>query len=396
MIPTTNRLHGLDFLRAVMMSLGVVLHTSQQYMTMPFYDYYWDVARSPSMDALLVFINTFRMPVFYLLSGFFTALLFYKKGLSKMLENRFQRIVIPFVLLLPVLALVMSALRIVALHVMGTGELGFDLTRPEIADEVWFKTHNLWFLYYLMLHVIAVWVVAEVWQRLPKLFTSPMKRVALSSPVYSGVFFVFICLGLAAIGSLSSVGRISAKLSFIPDIKVFSYFGLCFLLGWVLYLRLDDLGELARRWRKYMLVATILLVVALVLFAVKDEFESASHGLRHGLLSLATGFSVGYYMLAFVGLFSQYFQAHNPWIRYFSDSAYWVFVFHSIPLVAIGLLIHDWSLPAEIKFLIVCVGTFLFCLWSYQIFVRNGAMGAVLNGRRYDSVPWKAIEEKHQ
>jgi hypothetical protein len=287
----------------------------------------------------------------------------------------------------------MSALRVVSLHVMGTGELGFDLSRSEIADERWFKTHNLWFLYYLMLHVVAVWVLAWLWRQLPESFAQCIKRVAWVGPVYFSGFFIIVCLGLAAIGSLNSAGRISAGLSFIPDIKVFSYFGLCFGLGWVLYLRLDDFGALAVRWKKHMVAANVLFLVALVLFAIKGEVENTWYVYKHGLLSLATGFSVGYYMLAFVGLFSQYFQTNNPWIRYFSDSAYWTFVFHSIPLVTIGLLIHSWPLPAEIKFLIVCVGTFISCLLSYQVFVRNGPIGAVLSGRRYDSVPWRAVDE---
>jgi hypothetical protein len=33
-VNTTQRLHGLDFLRASMMLLGIVLHGAQMYMTM--------------------------------------------------------------------------------------------------------------------------------------------------------------------------------------------------------------------------------------------------------------------------------------------------------------------------------------------------------------------------
>jgi len=98
---------------------------------------------------------------------------------------------------------------------------------------------------------------------------------------------------------------------------------------------------------------------------------------------------MGFYMLAFVGLFSRHFQGYNAWIRYVSDSAYWVFIFHSVPLVLLALPLHDWQVPAELKFLVVCSGTFAICLISYQLFVRNGRIGEILNGRRYDSVPWK-------
>ena len=142
-----QRLHGLDFLRALMMLLGVVLHSAQLYLTMPIIDYYWDPARSFSMDAILIFINTFRMPVFFLLAGFFMAMLLLRRGEQAMLENRYQRLIVPFVLFLPPLALVMTLLRIVARHIMETGEFGFDPGLVYNPRRIWDNTHNLWFLY---------------------------------------------------------------------------------------------------------------------------------------------------------------------------------------------------------------------------------------------------------
>ena len=109
-----QRYHSLDFLRAVMMFLGVVLHGAQMYMAkLTTDDYYLDPMRSLSMDVILVIINTFRMPIFFFLSGFFIALLFEKRGLMGMLENRVKRISIPFLVLLPPLGLIMAVLTIV-------------------------------------------------------------------------------------------------------------------------------------------------------------------------------------------------------------------------------------------------------------------------------------------
>ena len=48
------------------------------------------------------------------------------------------------------------------------------------------------------------------------------------------------------------------------------------------------------------------------------------------------------FVLGLPGLFSRYYHNQSPWIRYFSDSAYWVFILHSIPLVVIALLMHSW------------------------------------------------------
>ncbi|MEM1110813.1 MAG: acyltransferase family protein [Pseudomonadota bacterium] len=384
------RLHGLDFLRAIMMSLGVVLHSAQLYLTLPIVDYYWDSARSFSMDALLIFINTFRMPVFYLLSGFFTALLLARHGERAMLNNRYRRLVVPFLLYLPPLALVMTILKVVARHVMATGEIGFDPGWMEYPRGIWDNTHNLWFLYYLILYVGTLWLLVRLWAYLPDSARTRLGDWARNTPVYSAWIFLPLCLSLAALGSISYAGRLAGSLSFVPYIPTYLYFALCFSVGWLLYQRLGDLDVLALRWGRHMLLATLALGLGVAAFFSKGTPGHPNYAALHALLSVATGFSMGFYMLGFVGLFSRYFQDNNPWIRYFSDSAYWVFIFHSVPLVILGLALHAWEVPAELKFLVVCAGTSVTCLVTYQLFVRNGRIGEVLNGRRYRSVPWSS------
>ena len=386
---TAGRLHGLDFLRALMMSLGLVLHSAQIYLTNPAVDYYWDPARSLSMDVLLFFINTFRMPVFYLLSGFFTVLILEKRGFQAMLKNRYSRIVVPFVLFLPVLALSMTLLRIVSHHVMHTGEFGFDLGLVENTRGLWDNTHNLWFLYYLMFYLATVSLLFWLWGKLYSNVQLKIRAWAEASPIYSAPIFLPLCVCLAVLGSSSWAGRISANLSFIPALDVYLYFGLCFAMGWLLYLRLSDLAVLGERWKKNMAVATVMFIVALVTILLKGDPGTLKYSVLHAVLSLSTGISMGYYMLAFVGLFSRHCQGYSPWVRYFSDGAYWIFIFHSIPLVITALALRSWVVPAEAKFTVVCSVTLVVCLLTYQWFVRNGRIGELLNGRRYESVPWR-------
>ncbi|MEM0952989.1 MAG: acyltransferase family protein [Pseudomonadota bacterium] len=383
-----TRYHGLDFLRALMMSLGVVLHTAQIYLTVNAVDYYWDSARSPSMDVLLFFINTFRMPVFFLLSGFFTALLLERRGESAMLTNRWQRIGLPFLIFLPPLALIMTGLRVIARHVMQTGEFGFDPALLDAAHPVWDNTHNLWFLYYLSMHLVTLWLVLAAWRRLGSRTQAGLSTLLAERAIYTRSLLVAMSLLLAALGATEWSGRVTAKLSFVPSLWVYLNFGLCFGFGWLLYWRRQDLEVLASRWRKDLIIASVLFLMATALVLTKAPVEAASYPLQHTLLCLVTGFSIVHYMLGFVGLFCRFSQRHNPWVRYFSDSAYWIFIFHSIPLVAVALLLHDLAAPAEIKFLVVCISTLALCLVSYQGFVRNSAIGQLLNGRRINSTPW--------
>ncbi|MFT6957030.1 MAG: hypothetical protein ACJAYC_002037 [Halieaceae bacterium] len=63
-------------------------------------------------------------------------------------------------------------------------------------------------------------------------------------------------------------------------------------------------------------------------------------------------------MVGFVGLFSRYFAADNSWIRYVSESVYWVFILHSALMVATVMLRHDVQIAADRGFMIVSLSTF--------------------------------------
>ncbi|MBB6522660.1 acyltransferase family protein [Pseudoteredinibacter isoporae] len=372
-----ERYHGLDFLRALMMCLGVVLHSAQLYTSMDITDYYWDPARSFSMDVLLITINTFRMPVFFVLSGFFTALLLDRHGFEAMWHNRMRRLLLPFLLLLPPLSLIMGTLRIFAYNLMRDGQPGFDLDVLEgTGRSLWNNTHNLWFLYYLLLYLLCIklFIKPPMLARMNSLIQE--KGLGLLSP---GVFLPTVIL-MAILGGLHNIGRIGASLSFIPKWDVFLFFAACFGLGWLLYQNIGQLQRLIRyRWWT-LLLAILSLLIAFACFAVKEDADDKT--LLHIALSLFTAISVYSFICAFIGLFNHYLNRYNRVIRYVSDSAYWIFVFHSIPLVVIALPMYYWSVAAEIKFLITCGGTYVVCFWTYHYWVRSTRMGELLNGRK--------------
>jgi glucans biosynthesis protein C len=104
---TLPRWHSLDAMRAAMMFLGLVLHTATTYCVTPLGEA-WplkDPNTSELFDILLFFIHSFRMPAFFLLAGFFAALLMDRYAAWGFLKNRFVRIVVPlgYLLLTPLL-----------------------------------------------------------------------------------------------------------------------------------------------------------------------------------------------------------------------------------------------------------------------------------------------------
>ncbi len=92
----TSRRHDLDALRAAAMLLGIAVHASLSFVAFP-----WMVQDTRQHEAFGLFffaVHGFRMPVFFLLSGFFTAMLWRRRGLKALMWHRFRRIVLPMLL----------------------------------------------------------------------------------------------------------------------------------------------------------------------------------------------------------------------------------------------------------------------------------------------------------
>ena len=91
-----TRRHDLDALRAGAMLLGVCLHAMMAYSGIAWI--VMDNRQNHIFQLVIELIHGFRMPLFFLISGFFTAMLACRQGSGGMLKNRAARILIPFVI----------------------------------------------------------------------------------------------------------------------------------------------------------------------------------------------------------------------------------------------------------------------------------------------------------
>ncbi|MFZ4575855.1 MAG: acyltransferase family protein, partial [Phycisphaerales bacterium] len=94
--PSQSRRHDLDAVRSLAMLLGIALHAALAYTGVG-----WIVSdgqHSSTLSLLVAATHGFRMPLFFLLSGFFTAMLWKQRGLRGMLNHRGKRLLLPLVL----------------------------------------------------------------------------------------------------------------------------------------------------------------------------------------------------------------------------------------------------------------------------------------------------------
>ena len=128
-----QRLHALDHLRAAMMWLGIVLHVCVVYMASPSPLPWHDDQSTPLADLLVAGIHAFRMPLFFILAGFFVALLVQQRGLAGMAWHRLRRLGLPFAVFWPPLLAATALLGLLFLHRMAYGTwVAYSV--PKIAD----------------------------------------------------------------------------------------------------------------------------------------------------------------------------------------------------------------------------------------------------------------------
>ena len=108
-ITATPRFHELDALRASAMLLGIVLHAAI-FLIPGASDEEYPREVSGIYTPVFFAIHGFRMLVFFLLSGFFTAMLWQRRGLRQLGKHRLKRISLPLIIgcftILPITALI--------------------------------------------------------------------------------------------------------------------------------------------------------------------------------------------------------------------------------------------------------------------------------------------------
>jgi fucose 4-O-acetylase-like acetyltransferase len=129
-----------------MMLLGIYLHSVVAYATVGGWPYK-QPEQTWALNSTLALIHVFRMPVFYAMAGFFSALLYRRHGFRAAADNRARRILIPFVVGWCIIFPIVGQLG-------EWGRWGMPPTFEDFASRFipqYLHPLHLWFLEYLLL-----------------------------------------------------------------------------------------------------------------------------------------------------------------------------------------------------------------------------------------------------
>jgi glucans biosynthesis protein C len=378
-----GRFHGLDACRAAAMMLGLFFHGAISFLQTPVPWAIRDRSTHLLVDVFVWVCHTFRMPVFFLLAGFFGRLLHVKLGTASFLRHRAKRILVPFVVtLIPLMPTLYFLWQWGIARQPDRGPFfGVDATsiRPESMRP---NPGHLWFLYYLMMILAGLVLVAVLFRRLPLDGTRKAVDAALRAIVrFRLVVFVMAIPTAATLFPMILFGA-DTPIDFVPQTRILAYYYVFALFGWILHRQPDLVPELGRHlWLPLILsIGSLALLKPLVeQTVVKGPLEPLA--LRLGALYLAALF--GWSMVSlFLGAFVKWGDKPRAWVSYLSDASYWCYLVHLPVTVALQILVADLPWPGLIKYAMVMAGTIGLCLATYQGFVRYTFLGAGLNGPR--------------
>ncbi|MEM9655823.1 MAG: acyltransferase family protein, partial [Actinomycetota bacterium] len=158
--PTATRRYDLDALRSFAMLLGIALHAALPDVP------YWRPGDTGGglLFGFFEFVHGFRMPLFFILSGYFTTMLWRRRGLRELVNHRLRRIGLPLaVSVVVVLPLVVAGIIVgyeisgVDINAVDPAGTYADEWQGAIDDdyENWgFSFAHLWFLWFLL------WLIA--------------------------------------------------------------------------------------------------------------------------------------------------------------------------------------------------------------------------------------------
>ncbi len=379
------RYYAIDNLRAIIMWLGVVLHVAVNHLAGESLLPWRDSATTHVADITAFTIHIFRMPLFFILAGFFVALLVERYGAWGMLKHRLKRLGLPFLVFFPIVFISIAVLVLMYLNVMNTGVIGLN---PEYAPpppengEAAINTMHLWFLYYLIWMCIFA---APVYRFIHSLSEDRKKH-------FSGLFekfatqgwgIVLLTLPLALVGMNYEHGIITPTGSLIPNVNELVHNGIFFAFGCFIYPRRENLLTYFRKYTwHYSATGIVLYFGFLIFFELRSDWGlegQMSHfvtGFYHNLLTWVWCFTL-------IGLFERFVNTPNRVLRYLSDSSYWVYIIHMIFTMGFGVLLYNTELSALAKMGINIAATSLVGLVSYHFLVRNSFIGLFLNGKKH-------------
>lgn len=363
MTTETTRYHGLDLLRAVAMLLGIVFHAPIIYYIPEMADGFREFGIStdmiPKMELWLQILtqwtHNWRMPVFFMISGFFALMVFERRGPGYLFKDRFVRLGLTMIIFA-------SLMDMLDGHFVG-------------------QLNHFWFLYYL---IIITFLASIIWAMM-----RPASEGVAAWRVSNGLFTALL-LALIPVRMLCDQldgGAIRIAETYI-DIKFggLIYFARCFLVGAALYIRRDLLAPLSRR-SNLMIVGLFAVGAFILTFQYVDGFfghrRSPDISLTDTLLgSVFAASSAVLWCMFMLGASHALVTHSTALIRWLVELSYPVYILHLVPAMLVSAILIGQGFSQLMVVSGTIIATFVISMIGYYVLIKFTPLSWIINGYR--------------
>ena len=329
----TNRLHSLDFLRAFALLMGVLLHVLMLFLE-PF------DGSEPRLGASIIFIwiHTWRMPLFMLLAGFFTALSIPNRDVGNYAINRLIRLGVPILILWAVIPEIdeetNDIFKLPELISWLLHDIPFTL-----------RLDHLWFLYYLLIFYGVLLLLKRITPMVFKFITD-----------YELSFFRIFVFWLPILILLSPLNKPTGGIfGDIPttfgEVKLGSmlFMASFFLIGIQIQKSVRFLEQLQQKrfWLPSLMIVSLIPIGLLGWGGMKDEPFVFSSVFEMWIANGLSGSAALLLVLSIMGFAMNYVLSSGPTLSWLIKLSYPIYVFHLMFVISVSgtlmyLGVNDW------------------------------------------------------
>ena len=362
----TDRLHSLDFLRAFALLMGVLLHILMLFLE-PF------DGSEPRLGASIIFIwiHTWRMPLFMLLAGFFTALSLSKRDTGNYAFNRLTRLGVPLLLLWSVIpAIDEEASRLFKI--------------PELISYIFydipftFRLDHLWFLYYLLIFysvLLLIKTAVPVIYSFILGFELSLSRVLM---VWLPILILLSPLNKPTGGIIGNDPVTFGEVNLGSMLFMASFF----MIGMQAYKSSKFLENLQRTrfWLPSLTIFSLIPIGLLVWGGVKDEPFAFSGLLELWIVNSLSGSAALLLVLSIMGLAMHKISSSGHLLRWLVRLSYPIYVFHLMFVISVSRTLMFFGINDWIVVLLGFASGILFPVIIYYAFISWTPLDWVFNG----------------
>jgi len=332
------REHYWDTLRAFVMLLGIPYHVALSYRIGDT----WIVSAGPGlpgMATLAEFLHLFRMPTFFVIAGYFAAMLLARRAPGTWLRGRFTRLGIPFLTTIATLVPLMNL-------ACEFSALPFDDALRSFRDNslssggYWVR--HLWFIIVLLYCCVLAAALVRWRPALAQRRLSPRKDGVLARRFTPALLLVAAAIGLwegAVVEAFYDRGFATELYQQVLRTEELIIYLPWFALGCIL----QRSPLVQARFGEPNCAAAIIAVSATILcLTIREQLHPAAGRFIEAFAALGITQSL-------VAAARTWFDRPSPLARKVTDAAFVIYLFHMPIIVWLAFLAQDLAVPVALK-----------------------------------------------